>query len=261
MATRILRGAICAALFSIFFSGAELLAQDLTTASQSAARSTETRSVSSTVLDESTTSAAAAGQQPTTSTKPRLSASQKFKFGLRGAFFTPRAYVGPAIDAYFVERREVKAPGKTGGDKFADWSSRYARAFATRSSAQLFGWGIYPILFKQDPRYYRSPRRGFGQRVWYAATRTFVTRSDAGRQQVNASEILGDLTSAALANVYERNVVRRRDSFGRPTLYERRIGFRPTFETFGISLGFDSANYVLFDEFDVVGKLWKIVHK
>ena len=190
-----------------------------------------------------------------------MSAGQKFKFGLRGAFFTPGAYVGPAIDAYFVERREVKAPYKTAGDKFADGMSRYARGFATRSSSELFGWGIYPILFKQDPRYYKSRRHSFGYRVFYAATRTFVTRGDDGRQQVNFSEILGDFTSASLANVYERNVVRRRDAFGRPTLYERRVGVNPTLETFGISLGFDSASYVLFDEFDVVGKLWKIIHK
>jgi len=152
-------------------------------------------------------------------------------------------------------------PRATAGDKFADGAARYARAFATRSSAELLGWGIYPIIFKQDPRYYRSPRGGFGHRIFYAATRTFETRGDNGRAQANVSEILGDLTSAALANVYERNVVRGRDSFGRPTMFERRVGARPTFESFGISLGFDSLNYVLFDEFDVLGKVWKKIHK
>ena len=261
MATRILRCAISAALCVVLFGGAKSLGQSLSSASTVSVQSAETRSIANPRADESKTSPATAGQNPAKSANTPLSASQKFKFGLRGAFFTPGAYVGPAIDAYFVERREVKAPGKTSGDNFADGASRDARAFATRSSAQLFGWGIYPILFKQDPRYYRSPRRGFGQRVWYAATRTFVSRSDVGRPQANLSEILGDLTSASLANIYERNVVRRRDTLGRPVLYERRVGVRPTFETFGISLGLDSVNYVLIDEFDVVGKLWKIIHK
>ena len=190
-----------------------------------------------------------------------LSARRKLKFGLREAFATPGAYVGPAIGAFITERREVKAPGKTGEDKFADGLSRFARAYATRSSAELLGSGIYPILFKQDPRYYPSPRRGFGDRVLYAAGRTFVTSGDNGRSQANFSRLLGNLTSSGLANLYERNAVRRRDAFGRPVLFERRVGAGPTFESFGISTAVESVNHIVFDEFNLIGKLRKLIHK
>src|SRR5262249_39658769 len=153
-----------------------------------------------------------------------LTARQKLNFGLRAAFANPGSYAGPAIDAFITERREVKAPGKTSSDKFADGMSRFARAFANTSSAELLGSGVYPVLFKQDPRYHPPPKRDLGWRVLSGASGAVVTRGDNGKSQVNFSRLLGNLTADALANVYERNVVRSRDRFGHPVAYERRVG-------------------------------------
>src|SRR5882762_2528694 len=46
--------------------------------------------------------------------KITLTVRQKLKYGFDGAFLTPGAYLGPAVNAYFVERADVKALGKTG---------------------------------------------------------------------------------------------------------------------------------------------------
>jgi hypothetical protein len=187
-----------------------------------------------------------------------LSARQKLNFGLRAAFLNPGSYVGPAIDAVITEHREVKAPGKTGSDNFADGMSRYARAFGNTSSAELLGSGVYPVLFKQDPRYFPSPKRDFRSRVLYGASRAVVTRGDNGKSQVNFSRLLGNLTADALANIYERNVVRSRDRFGTPVEYERRIGVGTTFEAFGIATGVEAVTDVVFKEFDLLGKVRKL---
>jgi hypothetical protein len=190
-----------------------------------------------------------------------LTSRQKLKYGTYKAFVTPGAYLGPAINAFFVERRDVKALGKTGEDKFADGLSRFARAFATRSSAELLGEGVYPALFKQNPIYQPSGRHGFMSRTGYALSRTFLTSGDNGKTQPNFSRLLGDLTSASLANVYERDIVRRRDRFGRVLEYHRRVGVEPTLKYFAISTAFQAVSHVLFDEFNILAKLQKKASK
>jgi hypothetical protein len=148
-----------------------------------------------------------------------------------------------------------------GGDKFADGLSYYARDFATNSSMILFGSGIYPVLFKQDPRHKPSHRRGFVTRAAYAASRTLVIDSDKGEKQFNASYLLGNLTGAALANRYERDTVRARDTQGRPIAFYSLVGVGPTLATFGISTALGAVTNIAFNEFDVIGKLRKLLHK
>jgi hypothetical protein len=203
---------------------------------------------------------------PPTNTQPRqpivpLSARQKLVFGARKAFLDPTAYFGPAVDAYFTERRDVKAPSKTAGDKFADGASRYARSFTTNTTAALLGSGVYPALFKQDPRYHVSGKHGFMPRALYAASRTVITLGDNGQTQINFSGLGGNLTSAGLANIYERDLVKARDANGRPLSFRRRVGVGPTFANFGITTAMDAATNIAFKEFDVVGRLLKRLHK
>ena len=186
-----------------------------------------------------------------------MTARQKLRYGLYGTFLTPGAYLGPAVNAYFTERWDVKALGKTGEDKFADGLSRFGRAFATRASAELLGSGVYPVLFKQNPIYQPSGRKRFMRRMVYAASRTLLTAGDNGKTQPNFSRLLGNLSSVSLANVYERDTVERRDARGRVIKYNRRVGVGPTLESFGITTALDAVSYVVFDEFNVVGRLKK----
>ena len=198
---------------------------------------------------------------PSPNNQPAITAMtsrEKLHYGLYEAFLTPGAYVGPAVNAYFVERRDVKALGKTGEDKFADGLSRFGRAFTTRATAELLGAGVFPALFKQNPIYEKSGKQGFMPRMAYAASRALVTSGDNGKAQPNFSRLLGNLTSASMANLYERDTVKRRDRFGRVLEYNRRVGVRPTLESFAISTGFEALTHVLFDEFNIVKKILKV---
>jgi hypothetical protein len=198
---------------------------------------------------------------PASSSQPAIApmtAKEKLQYGVYETFLTPGAYLGPAISAYVVERRDVKALGKKNNDKFADGLSRFGRAFATHASGEFLGSGLYPALFKQNPVYQRSGKQGFMPRAAYALSRAFVTTGDNGKTQPNFSRILGNLTSASMANLYERDSVRHRDRFGRVSEFNRRVGVGPTLRTFGASMAVGALSHVLFDEFDVVKKLLKV---
>lgn len=190
-----------------------------------------------------------------------LTAEEKLKYGFRRAFLRPGSYIKPAVGAFFTVRNEPKAPGKTSEDRFADGLSRYARSFGTQTVGNIFGKGIYPIIFKQDPRYFASPKSGVSARILYAASRTFVTRSDQGKTQPNYSRLAGYMTSATFANIYEIDTPATRDAQGRALTFHRRIGVAPTFKRFGGSVATDAASNIVFKEFDLGGKLIKVVTK
>jgi hypothetical protein len=62
--------------------------------------------------------------------------------------------------------------------------------------------GLWPVVFRQDNRFYTLGHGGVRKRVFYAMTRVLVTRSDQGNQVFNASEIVGSGAAAGLATVY-----------------------------------------------------------
>ena len=62
--------------------------------------------------------------------------------------------------------------------------------------------GVFPVLFHEDPRYFRRGTGSQKARTWYAATRIFVTRTDSGAYRVNFSELLGNSIAVGVSNAY-----------------------------------------------------------
>lgn len=182
-----------------------------------------------------------AQQQPTPTPQPTprapLTADQKIKRAFRGAFLTPEPYVMSAFNGGIRQIGEDRLPHKDGGDEVADWGSQTARVFATGTTFRLFSNGFYPAMFKQDPRYERSRKKGVGARVAHAVSRLFVTRDDDGNLEPNYSRFAGAMTSSALANVWERN-----------TPGHDRIGVKPTFRRFGFTFISGAISNVVFRE-------------
>jgi hypothetical protein len=167
-----------------------------------------------------------------------LSADEKISRSLRSAFLRPAPYAMSALTAGITQWREDKIPGKTKGDEFADWGSRAARNFATRSTSTFFSSGVYPALFKQDPRYDPSQSKSIGRRVLHAASRVVVTRGDDGSLQPNYSRFAGQLTSSALSNLWEHS-----------TPGHDRIGADATLRRFESSFVSGALSNILFKEF------------
>jgi hypothetical protein len=172
----------------------------------------------------------AARQQPTPQPSPQptpytpLTGEQKVKRSLRGAFLKPASYAIAAFNGGIRQMGEDRLPHKDTGDELADWGSTTARVFATRTTYGFFGNGVYPALFKQDPRYERAPNKGVGGRVAHAVSRLFVTRGDNGRHQPNFSRFAGAATSSAMANIWERS-----------TPGHDRLGADATIKRFGMT--------------------------
>jgi hypothetical protein len=141
---------------------------------------------------------------PAASTAP-LTAGEKFNSWAK-RFISPGSYGAAAASGLwneFLDNDEGK--DDTIGNYFADAATRAARSYAFGTTAGFFEKFAFASLFRQDPRYHRSDKRGAGAKVSYAVSRVFITQGDrCGCDQFNASFLIGGLTAAGISNVWER---------------------------------------------------------
>jgi hypothetical protein len=167
---------------------------------------------------------ASAPTTPSTPTATPLTSGQKFKYFARSSFFPPMPYALSVLSGVFSEATDNDhGRHMTAGDFMADSMTHAARSFAFRATANLFEKYAFASAFKQDPRYFRSDKKGFG-RVGYAVSRVFITRSDSGHDQFNASFFAGGLVAAGISNAWvrpeDRNVSSTMSRFGIHVAYK-----------------------------------------
>jgi hypothetical protein len=88
-----------------------------------------------------------------------------------------------------------------GGDE-AGYAKRYAAATATIVTGTVLTKAVFPIVFKQDPRYFYKGTGSTSSRVGYALSRAVVARSDDGSLGPDYSRILGHVAAGAISNLY-----------------------------------------------------------
>jgi hypothetical protein len=69
-------------------------------------------------------------------------------------------------------------------------------------TGQFFGAFAFPVLFHQDPRYFRMPKAPLTKRIIYSVSRTVISRHDDGSPMPNYSVLLNYPIGAVLANQY-----------------------------------------------------------
>jgi hypothetical protein len=180
------------------------------------------------------------GQNGKTAAQPYtpLTSDQKMKRAFKRAFLSPVGYATTAFSAAMTEYGEEDLPHKTTEDRFADGLTRFAIKSATRATRTMLGSGVYPVLFKQDPRYDRARSKNPGRRILHAVSRVFVARADDGGLAPNYSRWAGNLSASALSNIWERSTVK----------HDRR-GVDATFRRFGNSFVGDAVRLVVVSEF------------
>jgi hypothetical protein len=84
------------------------------------------------------------------------------------------------------------------------YAKRLAANYADQAIGNMMTEGFFPAMLHEDPRYFRiGPSRGTKKyRTWYAFSRIFVTRTDAGGTRFNYSEWAGNATGVAISNLY-----------------------------------------------------------
>ena len=127
-----------------------------------------------------------------------LTWKQKFSLAVRGTF-DPVAVIGVGFAAGIEQANNSFAGYGQGASGYA---KRYAAKFVDGRSSDLLTHAVFPTLFHQDPRYYYQGSGSFKSRLAHAVGSAFVTRSDSGRTEPNYSYLLGDVSAAALSNLY-----------------------------------------------------------
>jgi len=112
------------------------------------------------------------------------------------------------------------------GQGAAGYGKRYGATFADQASSQFFSNFFYPVLTKEDPRYFRSGQGTIKHRIGYALVQEFVCHTDAGGHAFNWSNALGAFTAGGLSNAYYPSTDR---------------GFGLTMSRSAIALGYGSA--------------------
>jgi len=90
------------------------------------------------------------------------------------------------------------------GEGLKGFSLRWVTAYSDQASGNFMTEGFLPILFHEDPRYFRvgPSYGGVWKRTGYAASRIFVNKTDKGNNSFNFAEVLGNSVSAGLGNAY-----------------------------------------------------------
>ncbi|HET6931169.1 MAG TPA: carboxypeptidase-like regulatory domain-containing protein [Candidatus Acidoferrum sp.] len=127
-----------------------------------------------------------------------LTAKQKFSLATRGTF-DPVAMLGISFAAGIEQATNAYAGYGQGA---AGYSKRFAAKFADGRSSDLLTHAVFPALLHQDPRYYYQGSGSVKSRLAHAVSSAFLTRNDTGRTVFNSSYFLGDLSAAALSNLY-----------------------------------------------------------
>jgi hypothetical protein len=127
-----------------------------------------------------------------------LSVRQKFRL-FAGETFDPSLVVIAAAVAGLQQAGNLAPKYGQGGGPYAQ---RFGAATASFTVASLYSQALLPTLFQQDPRYFRMGSGSIGSRVWYAITRTVVTRQDSGRSNFNYSHVGGLAALTATTNLY-----------------------------------------------------------
>ncbi|HUQ49721.1 MAG TPA: hypothetical protein VM056_03315 [Terriglobales bacterium] len=127
-----------------------------------------------------------------------LTPRQKFRLFTNSTFdrFT---LVSAAIDAGINQGTNTPEGYGQGGEGYA---KRYGAAIGDKAVSDFLGKFLFPVAFRQDPRYFQLAEGGGGRRAGYAISRVFVTRGDSGRNHFNASQVMGAFSSAAISNVW-----------------------------------------------------------
>ncbi len=130
-----------------------------------------------------------------------LTSKQKLTIAAKDSFDYPLYGLG----AIYAGLYQLTDSHPQFGQGAAGYFRRFGTSYADQAIGNILAEGVLPVAFREDPRYFRlgaisgvSVKR----RIWYAATRIIVTRTDAGTRSVNYAELLGSGIAAGIGLSY-----------------------------------------------------------
>jgi hypothetical protein len=173
---------------------------------------------------------------------PPQSVKEKFKTGALDSFdYSSFIFVG--IQAGISQGSNAYPEFRQGA---AGYGRYYWHTLADQTDENLWVEGILPVVLRQDTRYYTLGHGGFIKRGLYAVSRTVITRTDSGKETVNASEILGAGASAGISSAYYPTQYRTWTKVGQRWLTNALLDFG----TFAAKEFWPDVNRAIFHESD-----------
>ncbi len=169
---------------------------------------------------------------------PALTPRQKFHLFTKSAF-DPFVYAAVGIQAG-ISQGDNQFPGY--GQGAPGFGKRYGAALGDSVSSNFFSNFFYPVLLKEDPRYFRRGQGSIKRRIGYALAQEFVAHTDRGGRSFNFANVMGAVSAGGISNLYYPDSDR---------------GFTLTMSRAGIALIYGSAGGLI-DEFwpDINRKLF-----
>jgi hypothetical protein len=116
------------------------------------------------------------------------------------------------------------------GQGWGPYAQRFGAAEADQVTSAFFIFGFFPHVLHDDPRYFRKRYGSIWSRIQYAASRTVITRTDAGTSTFNVPQVAGQLLQQSISTAYYPPVDRSASG---------------VFTDWGINLAYNSAYNVL----------------
>ena len=127
-----------------------------------------------------------------------LSRKQKFSLAFHSSIDVGTILVA-AVDAAYGQATDgfpAYGQGAQGYGKYLGAS--YADTF----DGTMLGNALFPVLLKQDPRFFRKGTGSFTSRLLYAVGTTFWCKNDNGGRGPNYSNLLGNIAAGGISNLY-----------------------------------------------------------
>jgi hypothetical protein len=137
------------------------------------------------------------------------------------------AHLGNAFQAALQQASDAQPHYGQGWGAYAD---RFGAAEADEVTSAFFIFGFLPHILHDDPRYFRRGKGPALSRIWYATTRTVITRTDSGNPTFNIPQVAGQLFQQSISTAYYPD--------------EDRTAGR-VFQNWGTSLAYNSAYNVV----------------
>ena len=137
------------------------------------------------------------------------------------------AHIGNAFQAMLQQASDGQPHYGQGWGPYAE---RFGAAEGDQATSAFFIFGFLPHVLHDDPRYFRKARGSAWSRIRYSATRTVITRTDAGNSTFNVPQVAGQLFQQSISTIYYPPVDRTAER---------------VFQNWGISLAYNSAYNVL----------------
>ena len=127
-----------------------------------------------------------------------LTVKRKFTIASKDSFDYPLVFLAAA----FAGLGQMTNQNPSFGQGLKGYGHRLITSYADQAMGNMMTEGIFPSLLGEDPRYFRRGTGSTRSRTFYALSRVFVTRTDAGTARFNFSEVVGNATGVAISNAY-----------------------------------------------------------